>query len=82
MKCSEVWLGEVKMGRNEVPTTVVKWSKGLSNRVSVIIRRYIDHMRLQLIWLFRLSHFFHILFVLLFIILFMVVCFVCFCLIL
>jgi len=35
VKCGEVYLGEVE----------VKWSDGLSNRVSIIIGRYIDHMR-------------------------------------
>jgi len=33
------------MGRSEVSTSVVKWIKGLSNRVSIIIRRHIDQMR-------------------------------------
>jgi hypothetical protein len=47
-----------------------------------IIRRYINHLRLLLVWLLRLSHFFHILFVLFCIIVYMTVCSVCFCLIL
>jgi len=33
------------MGRSEVSKSVVRWSEGLSNRVSIIIRRHTDRMR-------------------------------------
>ena len=32
VKCSEVLLGEVQMGRSEVSTSVVKWSEDLNNQ--------------------------------------------------
>ena len=62
------------MGGSEVSISVVKWSDGLRNRVSVIVRRYADYMKFYC--------FFHIPLILLCIIVYMVVCFVCFYLIL
>jgi len=35
----------VKFKWEEVSTSVVKWSEGLSSMMSIIIRRYIDHMK-------------------------------------
>jgi len=52
----------------------VEWIKGHKNKLSIIIRKYTDHM--------TFCCFFHILLVLLCIIVYMAVCFVCFCLIL
>ena len=38
VKCGEVKLDEVKMGRNEVLTSVANCSDGLSNKLSIITR--------------------------------------------
>ena len=58
---------------------MVKCSEGLSNRVSNIIRRYTDRMKLTAFTVVSCIVFFYILLVPFFIIVYMVVRFVCFC---
>ena len=78
VKCS--WV-KFKRGRSEVSPSVVYWSEGLSNRVSIIVRKYLDRIWFAAFLYVLFITFVHILLVLFCTILYVVVCFVCLCLI-
>ena len=75
MKCSEVWLGEVYIGRSELSRTVVKWSESLFTGCLLLLEDIQIITKLATYMAVSFITFFHILLVLYFVILYMVVFF-------
>ena len=60
-------------------TSVVKWSQGLSSRMSIIIRRHINNTTFAAYMAVSFIISFHNILVQFYINVYMVLCFVCFC---